>query len=145
MRGWKGPECHNDMRNRDLKQKLQSSKRIKDLGGRLPLCLRNERISSWTYRKTTDSMKFAKQKAGSYAASRKIKDWTLWRVRPPPPQNGKKLHIEEEHIRRERWQLLESDHHNRKKEPTRENTELERERERERETLQAQPAEEKEL
>jgi hypothetical protein len=32
------------------------------------------------------SMKLAKQIAGSYVAFRKIKDWTLWRGRPPPKQ-----------------------------------------------------------
>jgi hypothetical protein len=71
-----GPECNNGIRDRGLNQRLQGSKRIKDLGGRRPLCPRNERTSSWTYRKTIDSVKIAKQKAGSYAASCKIKDWT---------------------------------------------------------------------
>jgi hypothetical protein len=71
-------------KNRGLKQKVQGSKRIKDLGGGLPLCPRNERTSSWTYRKTIDSLKIAKQKAASYAASRQIKDWALWRGRHPP-------------------------------------------------------------
>jgi hypothetical protein len=56
------------MSNRGLKQKLLGGKCIKDLGGRLPLCPRNERTSSWTYRKTIDSVKIAKQKAGFYAA-----------------------------------------------------------------------------
>jgi hypothetical protein len=76
-----------------LKEKVwthyEDNKPIKDLGGRLPLCPRKERTSSWTYRKTIDSVKIAKQKPGSYAASRKIKDWTLWKGRPPP-QNEKK-------------------------------------------------------
>jgi hypothetical protein len=75
-----------------LKEKVrmhyEGNKRIKDLGGRLPLCPRNKKTSSWTYRKTIDSVKITKQKAGSYAASRKIKDWTLWRGRPL--QNEKK-------------------------------------------------------
>jgi hypothetical protein len=42
----------------------------------------NERTSSWTYRKTTDSVNIANQKAESYAAPRKIKDWAFWRVDP---------------------------------------------------------------
>jgi hypothetical protein len=63
MRRWIGPECNNGIRDGGLKQKLQSNKRIKDLGGRLPLCPRNERTSRWTYRKTIDSVKGAKQKA----------------------------------------------------------------------------------
>jgi hypothetical protein len=67
------------LKNRGLKQKLQGSKRIKDLGDRPLLCPRNERTSSWTYRKTFDSMKIAKQKAGSYAMLWKIKDWVLYR------------------------------------------------------------------
>jgi hypothetical protein len=29
-------------------------------------------------------------KTGSYVASRKIKDWTLWRGRPPPKRKKKK-------------------------------------------------------
>jgi hypothetical protein len=32
----------------------------------------------------TVSMKIAKQNAGSSARMRSIKDWTLWRGRPPP-------------------------------------------------------------
>jgi hypothetical protein len=62
------------LKNRGPKQKLHGSKQIKDLGGRLPLCPRNERTSSWTYKKTIDSVKIAKQNARSYPASRKIKD-----------------------------------------------------------------------
>jgi hypothetical protein len=38
----------------------EGSMRIKDLGGRLSLCPRNERISSWTYKETIDSMKIEK-------------------------------------------------------------------------------------
>jgi hypothetical protein len=83
MRCWIGSECNNGIKDRGLKQKLQGIKQIKDQGGRLLLCPRNERTSSWTYRKTIDRVKIAKQKAGCYAASRKIKDWTLWRGRPP--------------------------------------------------------------
>jgi hypothetical protein len=48
----------------------------------VPPCPRNERTSRWTYRKTIDSAKGAKQKAGSYVASGKIKDSTFWRGRP---------------------------------------------------------------
>jgi hypothetical protein len=87
MRRWIGPECNSGIRDRVLKQKLQGSKRIKDLGGRVPLCPRNDRTPSWTYRETIDS---AKQKGGSYAASRKIKDWTLWRVDPLQNKKQKK-------------------------------------------------------
>jgi hypothetical protein len=97
MRCWIGPKCNNGIRYRDIKQKLQGSKQIKDLGGKLPQCPRNKRTSSWTYRKIIDSVKIAKQKARSYATSWRIKDWTLWRGRPPPKQK-KKLHTEEEPV-----------------------------------------------
>jgi hypothetical protein len=75
-----------------LKEKVRThyegSKGLEDLGGRVPLCPRNERTSSWTY------WKIAKQKVGSYASSRKIKDWTLWRVDPFQNKQKKTLHIE---------------------------------------------------
>jgi hypothetical protein len=83
MRRWIGTEGSNGIRDQGLKQKLQGNKRIKDLGSRLPLCPRNKRTSSWTYRKTIGSVKIAKQKARSYAVSWKLKDWTLWSGRPP--------------------------------------------------------------
>jgi hypothetical protein len=92
---WKYPECNNDIRDRGLNQKLHSRKRIKDPGYRLPLCPRNERTFSWTYRKTIDSVNIEKEKAGSYAASRKNEDWTLWRGRPPPKRK-KKRRVERE-------------------------------------------------
>jgi hypothetical protein len=67
-----------------LKEKVRTHyegrKGLEDLVGRLPLCPRNEKISSWTYRKTIDSMMITKQKAGSYTALWKIKDWALWRA-----------------------------------------------------------------
>jgi hypothetical protein len=44
----------------------EDRKGLEDLGGGLPLCPRNEKTSSWTYRKTIDSMKIAKQIAGSF-------------------------------------------------------------------------------
>jgi hypothetical protein len=64
MRSLIGPECNNGIRDRDrtLKQRLQGSKRIKDLGGRLPFYLRNEGASSWNYRNIVDSVKIANQK-----------------------------------------------------------------------------------
>jgi hypothetical protein len=74
-----GEICNIGIRDRGLKQTPQGSKWVKNLGSRLPLCLRNERTSSWTYRKTIDSMKSAKKEARSHAGSQKIKDWTLWR------------------------------------------------------------------
>jgi hypothetical protein len=44
-RRWKSSECKNGIRDRGLKQQLRGSKQIKDLGGRLPLCLRKERTT----------------------------------------------------------------------------------------------------
>jgi hypothetical protein len=88
-------------KGRGLKQKLLSRKRIKDLGCKQPLCPRNERTFSWTYRKTIDSVKITKEKAGSHAASQKIKDWTLWRGRPPPKR--KKKRVEWEQVRWKHW------------------------------------------
>jgi hypothetical protein len=85
-----------------LKGKVQTHyegrKGLEDLGGRLPLCPKNERTSKSTYRKTIDSAKIAKRKAGSYAASRKIKDWALWRGRPPLQTKKKKLNLEQEAV-----------------------------------------------
>jgi hypothetical protein len=49
---WKFPEINHGIRDRGIKQKLYSRKRIKDLGGRRPLCPRNKRTFNWTYRKT---------------------------------------------------------------------------------------------
>jgi hypothetical protein len=69
LRSWIGPECNNGIRDRGLKQKLEGRTRIKDLGGRLLLCPRNEKTSSWTYRKTIDSVKIANQNTGTYAVS----------------------------------------------------------------------------
>jgi hypothetical protein len=42
-RRWKGPECNNGIRDRDLRQQLRGSKRIKDLGDRQLLYLRKEK------------------------------------------------------------------------------------------------------
>jgi hypothetical protein len=113
-----------------LRTHYEGRKGLEDLGGRLQLCPRNEKTSSWTYRKTIDSVKIAKQKAGSYAASRKINDCALWRGRHLPKRNKETAHragaspqdYEENledfigccsgrtHVRRERWRLLENDH-----------------------------------
>jgi hypothetical protein len=41
-RRWKSSECNNGIRDRDIKQQLPGSKRIKDLGDRRSLCSRKE-------------------------------------------------------------------------------------------------------
>jgi hypothetical protein len=46
--------------------------RTKDLAGGLPLCPRNERTFSWTYRKTIDSMKIAQQVAEILRKTRRL-------------------------------------------------------------------------
>jgi hypothetical protein len=43
---WKGPECNNGIRDRGLREQLQSRMRIEDLGGRRPQYLRKERTTS---------------------------------------------------------------------------------------------------
>jgi hypothetical protein len=89
MRRWIGPVCNSGIRDRGLKQKLQGSKRKKDLGGRLPLCPRNEKTSSWTYRKNIDSVKIPKQRAGSYRRVAENQGMDLVEV-SAPLQNEKK-------------------------------------------------------
>jgi hypothetical protein len=68
MRRWKSPGCKNGIRNRDFEDQLRLGS-----GGMLKKVLYE-----------IVSVKIAKQVSGSYVASRKIKDWTLWRGRPPP-------------------------------------------------------------
>jgi hypothetical protein len=70
---WKFPECNNGKRDQEIKQKLHSRMRTKDLAGRLPLCPRNERTFSWTCRKTIDSMKIAQQIAEILRKIRRLK------------------------------------------------------------------------
>jgi hypothetical protein len=92
----KGPECKNGIRNWGLRQQLQGSKWIKNLGSRRPLHPRKEKaianVTGWssgqrshlgsrgTLKKVLYEIfrgKKVKQIAGSYVASQKIKDWTL--------------------------------------------------------------------
>jgi hypothetical protein len=80
---WKFPECNNGIKDQGIKQKLHSRKRIKDLGDRLPLCLRNERTFSRIYRKTI-GLEIVKRAVRISSGMRKIKDWTLWRGQHPP-------------------------------------------------------------
>jgi hypothetical protein len=97
------PECNNGIRDQGLRQQLRGSKRIMDIGGRRPLYLRKARTtangiggcsvqqshlgSGGTLKKALYEIfrgKKAKQIAESYVDSQKIKDWTLWKDRPPP-------------------------------------------------------------
>jgi hypothetical protein len=80
---WKFPECNNGISDQGIKQKLHSRKQIKDLGERLPLCPRNKRTFSGIYRKPT-GLEIAKQIARCTVGLKRIKDWALWRGRPPP-------------------------------------------------------------
>jgi hypothetical protein len=77
-RRWKDPGCKNGIRNRDFKKPLHLRKQ--DLQ---KLQLESTGNVIQTYRKTT-GLEIANQISGSYVASRKIKDWTLWRGRHPP-------------------------------------------------------------
>jgi hypothetical protein len=43
---FKGIDCNSGIGDRLLKQQIQGSKRMKDLGGRRPLCLRKERTTT---------------------------------------------------------------------------------------------------
>jgi hypothetical protein len=94
-RRWNGPECNNGIRDRGWRQQLRGSKRMKDLGGRRPLCLRKERatrngIGGWSsgrLKKTVSEIfrgKIARQVVGTSSGLRRMMDWALWRGRPPP-------------------------------------------------------------
>jgi hypothetical protein len=94
-RRWKGPECNNGI----LKQQLRGSKRIKYLGGRVPLYLRKERattngIGGWslaqrshlgrggTLTKTLYEIfrgKIAKQAVENSCGLWRMVGWTLWK------------------------------------------------------------------
>jgi hypothetical protein len=109
---WKHPECNSDLRDVSLRQQLRGRKRIKDLGVRLPLCLKNKRmmntIEGWsagqrsrlgsgeTPSKNPYNIfggKITKQVVGTSSGLRRIRKRTLWRGRPPPKRK-KKLHTE---------------------------------------------------
>jgi hypothetical protein len=66
-------EGTNATRNRGFKEQLRFG---------------NERMTSWVYR-TTIGLKIAKQVVGTSRGSRRIKQWTLWRGRPPPKRKEK--------------------------------------------------------
>jgi hypothetical protein len=90
---------------------------IKDIGGRCSLYLRKGRttadsIRGWSSGQRSPlgsggtlmkivhesvSVQIAKQKARSYTASRKIKDWTFWRGRHPP-KCKKELQVQREPV-----------------------------------------------
>jgi hypothetical protein len=97
---WKDPKGINDISDRGMRQQL-----LKKPGGRWPryLMKRGTRatdgVRGWSSQRPshvegggtlyetqyeTVGMKIAKQMAGSSARKRSIKDWTLWRGRPPP-------------------------------------------------------------
>jgi hypothetical protein len=84
---WKYPRAINGIGDRGLRQQLLGNRRIKGLGGTWPRFVLKER-------KTTDGIRgnTAKQIAGFYFASRRIKDWTMWRGRPPPKRWKREPH-----------------------------------------------------
>jgi hypothetical protein len=91
-RRWKNPECNNGItgiRNQSSKQQVRLRKERTTTNG----------IRAWTSGQQLlpgsgrmhmkalyemGSLKIAKQNAGSFARMRSIKEWTLWRGRPPP-------------------------------------------------------------
>jgi hypothetical protein len=56
----------------------------------------NERTTSWVYR-TTVGLKITKQVVGSSRGLRRIRQWTLWRGRPPPKRK-KEFQVQREPI-----------------------------------------------
>jgi hypothetical protein len=84
----KGPECKNGISDRGLKQKQRGSERIKDLGDRRPIYVRKKRITSMIYRKTIE-LEIVKRAVGISSRLRRIRNWTLWRGRPPPKRKKK--------------------------------------------------------
>jgi hypothetical protein len=151
------------MRGRGLKQQLLGNERINNSGVRRLLRLKIERTSEELDRKTI-GLEFVKREFGISSGIQRLKDWTSWRGSRATPKRGKNIAQREEagnvealasttteridrcrsgraHVRRERWQWLESDHRNPEK-PTRGNTEPESEEKKK--TLQAEPSEERE-
>jgi hypothetical protein len=83
MRRWKGPECNNGMRDRDLKQQLWGNERINNSGIRRLLRLKIERTSEELDRKAF-GLDFIKRAIGISIVIESNKDWTLLRGWPPP-------------------------------------------------------------
>jgi hypothetical protein len=69
---WKGLEC---------------KMRIKGPGTRWQLLLKIRRTSDWFNRKDF-GLELMKRAAGRSSGLRKVRDWTLWRGRPPPEQES---------------------------------------------------------
>jgi hypothetical protein len=81
-RRWKGPECNNGIRDRGLRQQLRGSKRIKNPGIRQQLRLKIERTSDG-FDKEAFRLEFVKRAAGMFSGLQKIRNWRVWRGRPP--------------------------------------------------------------
>lgn len=75
-RSWKFLDCNNGIRNRDFGKQLR-------LGSR---CTLKKDLYEMV------GVKIAKQLAGSYVALRRVKDWTMWRGRPPPKRKKSRKH-----------------------------------------------------
>jgi hypothetical protein len=71
----KGPECKNDIRDRGLKQQQRGSERIKNLGDRRQIYVRNKRITSMIYR-TSIEPEIMKRAVGISRGLRRIRNWT---------------------------------------------------------------------
>jgi hypothetical protein len=68
-----GQKGTNALTNRSFKEQLRFG---------------NVRKTRWVYR-TTIGMKIAKQVVGTFRVLRRIKQWNLWRGRPPPKRKKK--------------------------------------------------------
>jgi hypothetical protein len=83
-RMWKGPKFKKkSIRDRGLKEQQRGSERIKDQGDRRPIYVRKKRITSMIYRKTIE-LETVKRALEISSGLRRIRNWTLWRGRPPP-------------------------------------------------------------
>jgi hypothetical protein len=96
MRGWKGLECSNDMRDQGLKQQLRGNERINNSGIRRLLRHNIEGTSEELDRKTF-GLEFIKRAFGISNRIQRIKDWTLW-MGSTSSKTEKKLHKEEEPV-----------------------------------------------
>jgi hypothetical protein len=104
-------EYKNGLRNRVRKQQLRGRMRISDLCSGQPLYLRKERTttngiegcsagqrshlgSEGTLNKNLYEIfkgRIAKQIVGTPSGFRRIRNWTLWRCRPPPKRKKRLL------------------------------------------------------
>jgi hypothetical protein len=106
---WKSPEYNSGINDRRLRQQPRRRMRIRDIYGGPTLYLRKERattngIEGWSARQRSHLEiegrlnknlyeifrgSIAGQVVGSPSGLRRIRNWTLWRERPPPKRKKK--------------------------------------------------------